>query len=123
MDIFYGGGETTMERRKRRVVERPQGVGELKKGDETVATVSYSIIVKKIVIISDTFDGHSEIDGIGEIDGSLRFIEKYQKINDDEIYTLYLSDGREIDISILLANFPSKDYEFVLRNGNRFKMK
>ena len=112
-----------MEKKVRRIVEKPCGAGELKKGNEIIAGVLYSITVMREVIIIDNFDGHSEVDGVGQVNGSLKFIEKDKKINPEEVYTLWLADGREIDISIPLANFPSKDYEFIVRDGNRFKIK
>jgi len=110
-----------MERRERRIVERPHGVGELKKDNEIIAEVRYFMRVTRDVIITDNFDGHSEIDGMGQIDGSLQFIEKNKEINSEEIYTLSLIDGREIDISIPLADFPNKEYKFIVRDGNKVK--
>ena len=112
-----------MERRVKRIVERPHGVGELKKGNEIIAAVIYSMTVMREMIIIDNFDGRTEVDGVGQINGSLKFIEKDKIIDQEEVYTLWLADGREIDISLPLANFPSKDYEFIVRDGNRFKMK
>jgi hypothetical protein len=112
-----------MERRERRIVERQNGAGNLKNGKDIIAGVIYSIIVTKEVIVIDNFDGRSEVDGVGQINGNLKFIEKGIKVEPEEIYTLELSDGREFDISIPLANFPSKDYEFIVRDGSRFRMK
>jgi hypothetical protein len=111
-----------MGKRERRVVERPRGIGNLKKGNEIIAGVTYSIIVSKDIIIINNFDGYSEVDGVGQINGRLKFVEKDIKIEPDEIYTLELADGREFDISIPLANFPSKEYEFILRDGKNFKI-
>lgn len=113
-----------MEKRINRIVERPSGVGNLKRGNEIIAGVIYSIVVTKEILISDNFDGHSEIDlDIGQINGRLKFIEKGIKIEPEEILTLQLSDGREFDISLPLVNFPARDYEFIVRDGKNFKIK
>jgi hypothetical protein len=127
--MTYGGID--MERKERKIVERPWGEGELKKVNETeiIARVSYSMEVSKLVLIRDDYDGHREDDVGGiQINGKIKFIEKPQKtIEPTEDYTLWLADGRKIDIKIdiyiLPDNFPSKDYKFILRDGNGFKMK
>jgi len=104
-----------MQRRERRVVEQPHGVGELKEEGEIIAAVRYSLRVTRDVIITENFDGCGEIDGMGQIDGSIPFIEKNKEINSEEIYTLSLIDGREIDISIPLSDVPYKEYKFIVK--------
>jgi hypothetical protein len=112
-----------MERRERRIVEKPRGAGKIKKGDEIIAEVFYTIIVTKEVIFIDNSDGHTEVDGVGQINGNLKFVIKEKEIDPEGVYTLELADGREFDISIPFANFQSKDYEFIVRDGKNFKVK
>ena len=113
-----------MERREWRIVERPHGVGNLKKGKGAIAGVIYSIIVKKEIIIIDNFGSdRQEIDGMGRIEGNLRFIDKSIKVGIEEIFTLELSDGREFDISIDMTNPLVTDYKFIIRDAKGFKVK
>jgi hypothetical protein len=77
-----------MEKRERRIVERLKGIGRIKKGNNVVAEVAYSILVSKDVIIIDNFDGHQEVDGIGQINGSFRIVIAENNLNQDEVYTL-----------------------------------
>ena len=118
MDNFYRGGDV-MVRKLNKIIERPAGIGELKKENENIATVEYSMKVMREIIITE----EAEIEGFIQLNGKIRFINEYKPVEPDEIYTLRLKDGRQIDISLPLVNFPGKDFEFIVRNRTGFEPK
>jgi len=97
-----------MQKKERKVVESPRGVGKLKKGDDYIADVSYKLLISKDVIIADSFGNHpQEIDGMGQITGTFKIINGGGNIKGDETYTLQLPDGREMDI--MMPSFIFRD--------------
>ena len=94
-----------MSRKSYKVIESPNGVGELRKAGEHLAGVSYRLQVRQEFNISESVSGQAEIPGMLEISGEVTVIEAermqahvLQGMNSGELLTLHLSDGRRLDV-------------------------
>ena len=108
-----------MEKRVRRVVERPQGAGEIYRGDKKIGDVSYSLIVEKEYIIEDSFGSPPiEIESMGSINGTITFFGQDVGFMPEGTFQLKLKDGRELGVSLLPGH---KTYRIAVSDSSKFR--
>ncbi len=117
-----------MERRRKKIIERLNGLGKIKTGDKLYAYVSYNLLVQRDVLINDSFNGVSEAEGNASITGNFKVMDRMMdwKVNfdSDGPYTLELDDQREFDILIpRISNLPISKYDIIVADASKFQMK
>ncbi len=95
----------------------------MKKNNEVIADVSYALTVIETILIPEVWGSQNRVEGIGEIKGTFRIIDEQAKVKPDEVYTLELSDGREIDIMTPPLIIPDTETKIFVRDAGKFHTK
>jgi hypothetical protein len=103
--------------RWRKVVETPEGLGQVSRGGTVVAAVRYALRVEVEELVAKTFGGHPKAQ-LGQrtlVTGRISISEgdpghPAVGVTPAETMTLLLEDGRALDFSIIDADAGSGEY-------------
>ena len=116
-----------MESKSYRVIERPLGAGEIRKGGEHLADVFYRLQVIQCITLIESSNRKVEIPGQIEISGQLHVKEAngmhfkvMQGISPGGLLTLHLSDGRRLDVYVIKSDSTKGIYRIVCGSSRGF---
>lgn len=110
-----------MEKKIRRVVERPSGTGTLFRKEDPIGKVSYNLTVSKEFIVIENFgEDRSEVEGMGEINGTVTFFGDGVGFMPEGNFRLKLEDGREL---VIFLHPGQKTHKIAVRDASNFSKK
>lgn len=101
----------------RRIIERPKGVGVLKKDGKHIADVQYSLMV---VQEYEKVDELHEVEGQGEITGQFTIVSGDVGNIFYDVFTLELQDGRILGVNAMLEN--GKNFSITVNDASKFQL-
>ncbi len=99
----------------RKIIERPKGVGILKKDGKYVANVQYSVMV---VQEYEKGDELHEVEGQGEITGQFTIISGDVGNIFHDVFTLELQDGRILGVNAIRGD--GKNFSITVNDASKF---
>jgi hypothetical protein len=93
-----------VDRKRCKCIENPEGVGEVWEKDKKVAKVTYNLDVQQEILITESFNKTSELEGMKYISGSITILEGEKHLIGRDKLTLNMQDGRKIDFFITHFN-------------------
>ena len=99
-------------------MEKLNGIGTVYQEENPVAKVRYTLVVSQAVLITQTFGGTSQLDGVTSAEGSLSIIEGDTWLMDTrDPLVLELGDSRRMEFLIRKLDPVRNTYQIV-RTGS-----
>ena len=102
---------------RKRVVERPRGIGTVYQDEHTIAKVRYSLEVGQDPLIANTIGRNSQKGGSIGVNGWLKIEGEARSLDTDELRTLELEDGRRMKFLAQPYDRVAKRYRIVRTDG------
>ena len=116
-----------MSEKSYQTLETPGGIGEIRKAGVHLAKVFYRLIVRREIIAGESADGHPEAYGLPEITGEVTVSQDepmqsqvLKSMSSGELLTLYLADGRQLDIQATKGDGFSDAFRIIANDSTGF---